>query len=346
MGIITNSMSGAGDNSGKYRIELAKLDYMRNVFTDEQWAMIQKDPTNVEIIYKDCLYTNGYNQEGYYNFYGGFQNGQYNISVHKTQGYTNLNSTYFNTLAKKLEPQTITVSESDYVEAEDVYAIRCSSGYCYNITVPTSLTHTSAYLKVYNMSTYWFDYINFNNCVVECKSGEAGSYILIDRSKLLKSTMKVYNISDASYRTGVLFGGTVEESPNPICYDTNETIDFTAIMAEYLADTTKSGKIRPFTNNDTLLSADAIKKIIDGNYKMFSFNAKIGAQIMEAYMPISYHSDVNYYTFKGQVTFLNSGAWNTIDVQMQFIHNSTAGTYSNNPGYGFFKFTAETAISA
>lgn len=140
----------------------------------------------------------------------------------------------------------------------------------------------------------------------------------------------------------------VEESPNPTCYDTNETIDFTAIMAAYLADTTKSGKIRPFTSSDTLLSADSIKKIIDGNYKMFSFNAKIGENVMKAYMPISYYSEANssnYYTFKGQVTFLNSG-WNTIDVQMQFIHNSTAGTYSNNPGYGFFKFTAETAISA
>ena len=136
----------------------------------------------------------------------------------------------------------------------------------------------------------------------------------------------------------------VEESPNPTCYDTNETIDFTAIMAEYAADTTKSGKLRPFTSSDTLLSSAAIKAIIDGNYKMFSFNAKIGENEMKAYMPISYYSGVNssnFYTFKGQVTFLNNG-WNTIDVQMQFF----AGTYTNNPGYGFFKFTAETAISA
>lgn len=136
----------------------------------------------------------------------------------------------------------------------------------------------------------------------------------------------------------------VEESPNPTCYDTNETIDFTAIMAEYAADTTKSGKLRPFTSNDTLLSSAAIKAIIDGNYKMFSFNAKIGENEMKAYMPISYYSEANssnFYTFKGQVTFLNNG-WNTIDVQMQFI----AGTYTNNPGYGFFKYTAETAISA
>lgn len=136
----------------------------------------------------------------------------------------------------------------------------------------------------------------------------------------------------------------VEESPNPTCYDTNETIDFTAIMAEYIADTTKSGKLRPFTSSDTLLSSEAIKAIIDGNYKMFSFNAKIGENEMKAYMPISYYSEVNssnFYTFKGQVTFLNNG-WNTIDVQMQFI----AGTYTNNPGFGFFKYTAETAISA
>lgn len=141
--------------------------------------------------------------------------------------------------------------------------------------------------------------------------------------------------------------GEIQTGSN-LCYDTNETIDFTAIMAEYAADTTKSGKIRPFTSSDTLLSTDAIKKIIDGNYKMFSFNAKIGANEMKAYMPISYYSELNssnFYTFKGQVTFLNSG-WNTIDVQMQLIYDSTVGIYSNNPGFGFFKYTAETAISA
>jgi hypothetical protein len=137
----------------------------------------------------------------------------------------------------------------------------------------------------------------------------------------------------------------VEETAQSTCYDTNETIDFTSIMAEYIADTTKSGKIRPFTSSDTLLSSAAIKAIIDGNYKMFSFNAKIGEQVMEAYMPISYHSDTNFYTFKGQVTFYNN-VWGTIDVQMQFIHNPTTGSYINNPGYGFFKFTPETAISA
>lgn len=137
----------------------------------------------------------------------------------------------------------------------------------------------------------------------------------------------------------------VEETAQSPCYDTNETIDFTSIMAEYLADTTKSGKIRPFTSSDTLLSTDAIKKIIDGNYKMFSFNAKIGENVMKAYMPISYYSEANssnFYTFKGQVTFLNNSVWNTIDVQMQII----AGTYTNNPGYGFFKYTAETTVGA
>ena len=81
---------------------------------------------------------------------------------------------------------------------------------------------------------------------------------------------------------------------------------------------------------------------------MFKFNEKIGGDIMKAYMPIAYFSApyaINYYTFKGQVTFLNSGAWNTIDVQMQIAYNPTAGAYINNPGFGFFKFTPETAFN-
>lgn len=140
---------------------------------------------------------------------------------------------------------------------------------------------------------------------------------------------------------------TKEYVDSHLVYDTNETIDFTSIMAEYIADTTKSGKIRPFTSNDTLLSAEAIKSIIDGNYKMFSFDAKIGENVMRAYMPVSYLSStsvMNYYTFKGQVTFFNNNVWNTIDVQMQIACNPTTGAYINNPRFGFFKYTVETSF--
>ena len=138
-----------------------------------------------------------------------------------------------------------------------------------------------------------------------------------------------------------------KESPNPICYDTNETIDFSFLLGIYV-DAGNFGKIQPFKNIDTLLSSEAIKAIIDENYKMFSFNAKVNEDVMTAYMSISYYSVANnsdYYTFKGQVTFLNNG-WNTIDVQMQFIHNPTTGSYTNNPGYGFFRYTKETAVGA
>ena len=74
-----------------------------------------------------------------------------------------------------------------------------------------------------------------------------------------------------------------------LCYNTNETIDFSFLLGIYV-DAGDFGKIQPFKNIDTLLSSEAIKAIIDGNYKMFSFNAKVNEDVMAVYMPISYYS--------------------------------------------------------
>lgn len=212
----------------------------------------------------------------------------------------------------------------------------------YRITISVDITHTDANLSIPIPSGYW---INSNQLtkVTIVKGSNGYDTILIPVKGLNTGEPTIYLSLDKDSGIATIL---IEESPNPTCYDTNETIDFTSIMAEYQADITKVGKLRPFTNSDTLLSSEAIKAIISGNYKMFSFNAQIGSQVMKAYMSISYETGVNYYTFKGQVTILDNSVWGIIDVQMQFIHNSNDDSYENNPGYGFFKYTAESVISA
>lgn len=353
MGIITNSMSGVGDK-GQQIIEVYPGSATTVTITDEQVNLIKAAPEKVIIRskynasskeYTDYLFNN----YGSYYYYSSAQvrsdNKVFGCYVNVSYKEINFtNRTYQNSYYSAI----YIITDSHYRSTDNAYHyfgnIIDENGN-YKITINADITHTDANLRIPIPSGYWVDSNQLTKVTI-VKGNSGYDTILIPVKGLNTGEPTIYLSLDKDSGIATIL---IEESPNPTCYDTNETIDFTAIMAEYLADTTKSGKIRPFTSSDTLLSADSIKKIIDGNYKMFSFNAKIGEQVMKAYMPISYHSEANssnYYTFKGQVTFLNSGAWNTIDVQMQFIHNSTAGTYTNNPGYGFFKYTAETAISA
>lgn len=142
----------------------------------------------------------------------------------------------------------------------------------------------------------------------------------------------------------------VEETAQSTCYDTNETIDFTAIYAEVLSGVNNNGKIRPFTNNDTLLSADAIKKIIDGNYTQYSFNAKLDQKIMRAYMQLNYFtsgSTILYYTFKGRITIpepSNPSVWVDIEVQMEIAKEGN--TYDNVPSVGYFRMTRVDVVTS
>ena len=134
-------------------------------------------------------------------------------------------------------------------------------------------------------------------------------------------------------------------------YDTNETIDFTAIYAEVLSGVNNNGKIRPFTNSDTLLSTEAIKAIIDGNYTQYSFNAKLGQKIMRAYMQLNYFipsTPTLFYTFKGKITITdpsNPDVWVDIEVQMQIKKDEVDG-YGNVPGVGYFRMTRVDVITS
>lgn len=133
-------------------------------------------------------------------------------------------------------------------------------------------------------------------------------------------------------------------------YDTNETIDFTSIYSEVLSGGNNSGKIRPFTNSDTLLSTEAIKAIIDGNYTQYSFNAKVGQKIMKAYMQLNYFvqsTPTLYYTFKGRITIPDpsgSTAWADIEVQMQIKKEGNA--YGNVPDVGYFRMTRVDVVTS
>lgn len=145
----------------------------------------------------------------------------------------------------------------------------------------------------------------------------------------------------------------VEESPNPTCYDTNETIDFITIFSSYILDTTKLGKITPFTDSSSLLSANSIKKIIENDYRMFSITGKITSDLEATHSMLSRTYDitlggVKFYTFAGNMTFkdITSGNWYVIELQMQFFKDIEDGLYKNNPTFGYFKVSQETAISA
>lgn len=134
-------------------------------------------------------------------------------------------------------------------------------------------------------------------------------------------------------------------------YDTNETIDFTSIYAEVLSGGNNSGKIRPFTSSDTLLSTEAIKVIIDGNYTQYSFNAKLGQNIMKAYMQLNYFipsTPTLYYTFKGRITIIpdpsNPTVWADIEVQMQIKKEGNA--YGNVPSVGYFRMTRVDVVTS
>lgn len=143
---------------------------------------------------------------------------------------------------------------------------------------------------------------------------------------------------------------TKEYVDSHLVYDTNETIDFTSIYTEVLSGGNNSGKIRPFTNSDTLLSTEAIKAIIDGNYTQYSFNAKVGQKIMKAYMQLNYFiqsTPTLYYTFKGRITIPDpsgSTAWADIEVQMQIKKEGNA--YGNVPGVGYFRMTRVDVVTS
>lgn len=144
---------------------------------------------------------------------------------------------------------------------------------------------------------------------------------------------------------------TKEYVDSHLVYDTNETIDFTSIYAEVLSGGNNSGKIRPFTNSDTLLSTEAIKAIIDGNYTQYSFNAKLGQKIMKAYMQLNYFipsTPTLYYTFKGRITIIpdlsNPTVWADIEVQMQIKKEGNA--YGNVPSVGYFRMTRVDVVTS
>lgn len=144
---------------------------------------------------------------------------------------------------------------------------------------------------------------------------------------------------------------TKEYVDSHLVYDTNETIDFTSIYAEVLSGGNNSGKIRPFTSSDTLLSTEAIKVIIDGNYTQYSFNAKLGQKIVKAYMQLNYFIPIIptlYYTFKGIITIIpdssNPTVWADIEVQMQIKKEGNA--YGNVPSVGYFRMTRVDVVTS
>lgn len=352
MGIITNSMSGVGDK-GQQIIEVYPGSATTVTITDEQVNLIKAAPEKVIIRSKynasSTEYTDYlFNNYGSYYYYSSAQVrsdnkvfGCYVSASYKEIYFTN--KTYQNSYYST----TYIITDSHYNSTDNAYhylANIIDRNGNYKITINADITHTDANLRIPIPSGYWVDSNQLTKITI-VKGNSGYDTILIPVKGLNTGEPTIYLSLDKDSGIATIL---IEESPNPTCYDTNETIDFSFLLGIYV-DAGDFGKIQPFKNIDTLLSSEAIKAIIDGNYKMFSFNAKVNDDIMKAYMPISYYSEANssnYYTFKGQATFLNSGAWNTIDVQMQFIHNPTTGSYTNNPGYGFFKFTAETAISA
>nr|DAT71140.1 MAG TPA: hypothetical protein [Caudoviricetes sp.] len=320
------------------------------MITDEQANLIKAAPEKViirlkasvsSISYTDYTFTNTYSENFQYtSAQVTSSNTLYGCTVYIRSASSTIRF-YNYTYQTAFKSYGYTISDSNYRSDSNVYYFGAGiqDNNNFKITINTDITYIDANLSILLPSKYWIDSNQLTKVTIV-----KGNYntILIPVKGLNTGEPTIYLSLDEDSGIATIL---IEESPNPTCYDTNETIDFTSIMAEYQTDITKQGKLRPFTSSDTLLSSAAIKAIIDGNYKMFSFNAKIGDDTMKAYMPISYNSDVNFYTFKGQVTFYNA-VWSTIDVQMQFIHNPTTGSYTNNPGYGFFKFTPETAISA
>ena len=321
--------------------------------TNEQANLIKAAPEKVTIrlkasasstSYTDYIFTSTFSETfEYASCRVGSSNVLYGCTVYP--GSTSPVIRFYNyTYQTAFKSYGYTISDSNYNSDNNVYRYLASiQDNCnYKITINADITHTDANLSIPIPSKYWIDSNQLTKVTIV-----KGNYttILIPVKGLNTGEPTIYLSLDKDSGIATIL---IEESPNPTCYDTNETIDFTSIMAEYQEDITKVGKLRPFTSGDTLLSSEAIKAIISGNYKMFSFNAQVGENVMKAYMSISYETSMNsnYYTFKGQATILDNSVWGVIDVQMQFIHNTTNSSYENNPGYGFFRYKAEDVISA
>ena len=354
MGIITNSMSGTGDK-GQQIIEVYPGSATTVTITDEQVNLIKAAPEKVIIRskynassteYTDYLFNN---YDSYY-YYSSAQVrsdnkvfGCYVSASYKEIRFTN--HTYQNSYYSA----TYIITDSQYNSADNAYhylANILGRNGNYKITINADITHTDANLSMPIPSGYWIDSNQLTKVTI-VKGNSGYDTILIPVKGLNTGEPTIYLSLDKDSGIATIL---IEESPNPICYDTNETIDFTAIYAEVLSGVNNNGKIRPFTNSDTLLSTEAIKAIIDGNYTQYSFNAKLGQKIMRAYMQLNYFIPITptlFYTFKGKITIQepsNPDVWVDIEVQMQIKKEGNA--YGNVPGVGYFRMTRVDVITS
>ena len=357
MGIITNSMSGAGDK-GQQIIEVYPGSATTVTITDEQVNLIKAAPEKVIIRskynasskeYTDYLFNN---YDSYY-YYSSAQVRSDNkvFGCYVSASYKEINFTN-HTYQNSYYSTTYIITDSHYNSTDNAYhylANIIDRNGNYKITINADITHIDANLRIPIPSGYWVDSNQLTKVTI-VKDNSGYDDILIPVKGLNTGEPTIYLSLDKDSGIATIL---IEESPNPTCYDTNETINFSTIFSSYILDTTKLGKITPFTDSSSLLSANSIKKIIENDYRMFSITGKITSDLEATYSTLSRTYTITlggtkFYTFVGNMTFrdITSGNWYVIELQMQFFKDIEDGLYKNNPTFGYFKVSQETTVGA